>query len=321
MSTEIVLRRTTPPVLHQMQSILFCHWKALLMTFKELLNTPVATIVTATVIGISLSLPAGLYTLLQQAKAFSSPWQDMNHISLFLKKETDLESINKLRTTLQTLPHIEKITHITPQQALQEFRDYSGFGEALDSLQHNPLPHVFIIDPQLTLHNKQQLEQLFSTLKTFPEIDIAQLDIEWLQRLYSLFNIFYQSILLISILFSLTVLLVIGNTIRLNIENKKEEIIVIKLVGGTNRFIRRPFLYRGLWYGVYGGLLAVLLVNGSLWVLQTPVKDFLLTYNSPLQLQFMPVHDTFLLVVMSMLLGLIGAILAVNKHLHNIELE
>ena len=151
------------------------------------------------------------------------------------------------------------------------------------------------------------------------EVAEALLDMEWLQRLNSLMHLSRRLVQIVGGLLVLGVLLILGNTIRLAIENRREEIVVVKLVGGSNAFVRRPFLYTGLWYGVGGGVLAGLLVSLALWFLQQPVADLAKLYGSDFRLRGLGIMGGLNLVVLGGLLGLAGAWLAVTRHLVHIQ--
>jgi len=192
------------------------------------------------------------------------------------------------------------------------------FDDALDKLEQNPLPPVILITP-LDSRTPDELETILEKLKTRPEVELAQLDLKWIKRLNAIIQIIQRSLIVIFALLALAVILVVGNTIRLEIENRRDEIIITKLFGATHAFIRRPFLYDGLWFGLFGGLFACLLITGALWLLGRPVATLIALYNS----EFQPIYPDFMfilvLILLGGLLGYIGAWTAVSQHLHNIE--
>ena len=163
------------------------------------------------------------------------------------------------------------------------------------------------------------IKTLLSQLQALPEVDIAKLDTEWLERLYTLIDMAKRAVIIISLLFSFAVLLIIGNTIRLDIQNRYQEIIVTKLIGATDAFIRRPFLYGGVWYGLFGGILSWLLVELSALALSGPFSRLNLLYQSEFKLITFSFADFLVLIVLSTLLGLAGSWLAVARHLNEIE--
>jgi len=228
------------------------------------------------------------------------------------------EQARQLNKTLHTNPQIAATTFISRQQALQDFRAQSGFGSSLDQLDSNPLPHSILVQPRAAL-DTLQFKTLRAQLAALPQVDIAQLDTEWLERLFTLVEIARRIVIIISLLFSFSVLLIIGNTIRLDIQSRYQEIIVTKLIGATNAFIRRPFLYSGVWYGLFGGILSWLIIELGILALSGPVSTLNLLYQSKFQLITFSFSDFFIIIICSTLLGLAGSWLAVARHLNQIE--
>ena len=196
----------------------------------------------------------------------------------------------------------------------------SGFGDALKALNANPLPSVLIVKPELTATtNEQTTEKLLSKLRQLRQTDKAQLDMQWVRRLYAIMNIIERGVQILGFLLALAVLLVVGNTIRLAIQNRRKEIVVMKLIGGTDAFIRRPFLYTGFWYGLFGGLIAWLLVSFTILSISNPVEKLTTLYQNQFELNNISFTTTLLLLLISIFLGLAGSWLAVGRHLREIE--
>ena len=237
---------------------------------------------------------------------------------MYLKLDLSLDQAGKLSQSLLDNNNIVDTQLIPRDQALSEFKQYSGFGESIDQLNENPLPHTLIVQPIHTL-DTFAFKTLLSQLQALPEVDIAKLDTEWLERLYTLIDMAKRAVIIISLLFSFAVLLIIGNTIRLDIQNRYQEIIVTKLIGATDAFIRRPFLYGGVWYGLFGGILSWLLVELSALALSGPFSRLNLLYQSEFKLITFSFADFLVLIVLSTLLGLAGSWLAVARHLNEIE--
>jgi cell division transport system permease protein len=300
------------------KTYLLRHVQVLIASLGQLSRTPFSSLMTAAVIGIALALPTGLQVLLDNAQQLSGGWQGATQISLFLKNSTTDFQARKLINRLRKVPEIQEVHYISRQQALKEFKTLSGFGDALKALQENPLPAVVVIQPA-TQQQAAGAEQLLEKLKRYPEVDIAQLDMQWVKRLYALMEIVRQGTVILAALLALAVLLVVGNTIRLAIQNRRDEIVVIKLIGGTDAFIRRPFLYSGVWYGLFGGLIAVLLITVALLVISGPVEQLTGLYQSQFELSYLGFVSILNLLVASTLLGLMGSWLAVGRHLREIE--
>ncbi len=297
------------------------HLQAMLSSLGRLTRAPLSTLMTAAVISIALAFPAGLKILLDNAQRLSGSLGNSANISIFLKSGLDDAAYGPLTDKLEHKEGIAALQLITPEDALEEFRNYSGFAGALDALDSNPLPAVIVITPTADYSTPQKAEGLVSDLRQMPEVDIAQLDLEWVRRFQALTEVVARGILLLASLLALAVLLIIGNTIRLEIQNQKDEIEITKLIGGTNAFIRRPFLYTGFWYGLFGGLLAWILISVNLWLLTEPVKKLAGLYHSNFSLTSIDVISLLILIISSAILGLFGSWIAVAKHLHAIEPE
>lgn len=294
------------------------HVQVMLSSLGELWRQPVATSMTLLVIGIALLLPAGLFVILKNVEQVSGEWQHANRISLFLQDEISDKRGEQLAEQLQTWPDIVDVSFQSAQQSLNEFREISGLESLLDTLPENPLPAVIIIEPE-EAQQQEAIEALLKRLDALPEVDLAQLDMQWLQRLRSINETGQRGITILAILLSLSVLLVIGNTIRLAILNRQTEIRVIKLVGGTNTFVRRPFLYTGMWYGFLGGALAWIALLISLLIISGPIDELAALYDSQFTLKWFGGQMLFALPICGLLLGVMGAWLAVSRHLNAIE--
>ncbi|BAP55079.1 cell division protein [Thioploca ingrica] len=285
----------------------------------QIARTPLPSLMTAAVIGIALALPTGLYLLLENVQDISRDWGGAAQISLFLNKSLTEAQVHKLAEQLLQRPDISTVRIILPAEALEEYRALSGFGEALSALKENPLPPVLVVQPATPQTDFQASEAVLDSLSQLKEVEVAQFDMLWLKRLYAMIQIIRRGIGILATLLSLAVLLVIGNTIRLSIYNRREEIEIYKLVGATDAFIRRPFLYIGFWYGLSGGLIAWLLVNLSFWLLQTPVKKLTALYYNQFELVTLDLFSSTVLLLTGALLGLAGAGLAVGYHLKDIQ--
>jgi cell division transport system permease protein len=295
------------------------HAQVIVYCLGRFSRAPLATLMTTAAIGIALALPTGMYVLLKNAQQVAQQWESAAQISLFMKQHVDEARTRKLASHLRELDDIATVTVIPNSQALDEFRKYSGFGDALDALDGNPLPNVLVVQPRTEFASAASISALLETLKNLPDVEIAQLDTEWLQRLFGIMEIVRRAVIILATLLALSVVFIVSNTIRLEIENRRDEIEITKLIGGTNAFIRRPFLYTGLWHGLFGALLAWLLAELSLYLMTEPVARLSVMYDSSFRLDHMGVQDGVLLLGYGMALGLAGSWIAVGKHLKNIE--
>ena len=295
------------------------HLWVLVSSLGVLWRTPLATLMTAAVIGIALALPAGLHVLLQNVQQLSTGWEGTAQMSLFLKSGVPEARIKTLADKLRDWDGVAEVRYISRQQALAEFRELSGFGDALDSLAENPLPAVLVLRPTPAQAEPAAMEQLLERLRRLDAVDQAQLDMEWVRRLNGIIEVGKRGTLLLGVLLAMAILLVVGNTIRLTIFARREEIVITKLIGATNAFIRRPFLYTGFWYGLMGALIAWLLVAGFLGLLSGPVSQLSFLYDSQFRLAGLGLDTSLSLLLSGIVLGLAGSWLAVGRHLQAIE--
>jgi len=298
------------------------HRSTAFISWHRLLAEPLQTLMTSLVIAIALALPASLYVAIENLQQISGGIDTSARISLFLQPSTREAAIQPLREQLLTMPEIASVTYISRQQALDEFRVLSGLGDVLEALDDNPLPPVLLLQPTESLHrNFSTANQLVEALQQLPQVDDVRLDMKWLQRLSGILEIGRRLAAGLGIALGLGVLLVVGNTISLAIENRHDEIVVVKLVGGTNAYVRRPFLYSGCWYGACGGLLAWTMIWVGVKWLSGSAGVLAALYQSNFLLRGLGSSGFFWLIIGGGLLGWLGAWLAVDRHLSNTEPE
>lgn len=310
-------RRTRPGAKQWLRTQARLHAQVLVASLGRLYRAPFSSLMTVAVIAIALALPSGLLVLLDNLQRLNAGWDGTTSISLFLQQTVSDARADRLAEELREWPHIDTVRTLHRDQALAEFRELSGFGEALDALDENPLPSVLIVQPGAA--PGQSIDALVEELGRLPEVEMAQLDLQWVKRFAAMMDIGRRGVLVVGTLLGLAVLLIVGNTIRLDIQNRREEIEVCKLIGGTDAFIRRPFLYGGFWYGLLGALLAWVLVAAGLWLLDEPVRRLAGLYDSGFLLGGPSLDGVGLLLATGVGLGLAGSWLAVGRHLRAIE--
>lgn len=287
-------------------------------SLHRVLENRVSSLMTWLVIGIALALPVGLDVALDNATELSAGWDSPSQISLFLEDGVTSDQAQALAREIEDGDEVAAVLYVSREDALVEFSELSGFADVLASLEDNPLPNLLLVTPEAVLGGSDAAG-LRARLAEKDLVAEAVLDMEWLQRLNSLMELSRRLVMAIGGLLVLGVVLILGNTIRLAIENRRDEIVIVKLVGGSNPFVRRPFLYTGLWYGVGGGLCAALLVSLSLWFLAAPVDELAALYQSEFKLRGLGLMGALNLLVLGGLLGLAGAWLAVSRHLADIQ--
>jgi len=295
------------------------HLRTLIASLGTMTRQPASSLMTIAVIAIALALPAGMFVLLNNASNISVGWDNSAQISVFLKHDVTEKQAKQLMGKLRLYDDVNQVSMINKKQALNEFKKISGFGNAIESLGDNPLPHVLTIQPVVDANRPDKIRHLLKQLNKQKHVELAQLDLQWVKRLFAMLEIAQRAIWVIASLLGIAVLLVVGNTIRLDIQNRREEIEVTKLIGGTDAFIRRPFLYTGLWYGIGGGVLAWLLTSLSIALLDNSVEHLANLYNSGFQLKSLSLAEGVNLIGFSCFLGLFGSWIAVGKHLSEIE--
>jgi cell division transport system permease protein len=315
------LVRSAPRPLNRVEAYFALQVETFRDSFRRLRQTPLASTLTVLVIAIAFTLPMGFHALVKNGQIASTGLEATSQISLFLKPDLSNEAGRKVAERLKKHPQIAEAGLITKEAGLKELQTYSGFGDALNALDFNPLPPVVSIKPRESLTDPAAMDSLLAELGRLPEADFAQFDTEWLRKLHALLAIAERGIVVFSALLGFGVLFIVGNTIRLELQHRREEIVVIKLLGATDRFIRRPFLYAGFWYAFLGGCLAWLLVNLLILLLRGPATQLAELYGSPFRLSFLGLAETELLLGASVVLGISGAWAVVSYHLRRLNPE
>jgi len=301
-------------------SAYFHHHKLMAVdSLQRLMAAPASSLMTWVVLAIALALPMTLYVSLENVKQLSRSWDQTSQISVYLKKGVLPRFAEEMTTDINSWPEVGSAQYISPDQALREFSASTGLSDVIFGLDDNPLPGVISVVPVISNQDENALEALQQKLQSQKHVDSVQLDLMWVKRLYQFMDLGQRLVWALAALLGLAVLLIIGNTIRLAIENRRDEIRVVKLVGGTDAFVRRPFLYTGVWFGLGGGLIAWLLLNIGLFWLSGPVEQLISLYGSDFTLKGLGFSDSLLLIFDGVILGWLGAWLAVSRHISSIE--
>lgn len=272
---------------------------------------------TIAVIAIALALPSGLHVMVNNVRILSGSLESAVDFTVYLDMSVDEESAQVLARDVEARPDVNRAVLIDRAQALADFRAYSGFGEALDALEENPLPHALVVRP--AGGTRGDVEALARDLDEMQQTALVQLDTAWVDRLRSLAELANRAVGIATVLLSLAVVVVIGNTIRLEINNRREEIEVIKLVGGSDGYVRRPFLYLGLCYGLGGGIVAAITTAAGLGLISPPARSLAQLYESGYRLVGLNAAQTVLLLGGGAILGWAGAVIATARHLRDVD--
>ena len=285
------------------------HLYSLVASLGRVLGKPWATALTVGVMAVALALPLGLWLVLGNVQRLSGSVQDSRVISVFLKASTTPARATALADELRGRSNVARVELRTPAQGLEMLRSAGGLGDSIDAAvavgtdaaADNPLPYLLLVTPS----GDESL--LAADLGQLPEADLVQHDATWRSRLDGWLRFGGRVALVLAALLGLGALLVVGNTVRLDIQSRREEIGVLQLLGATDGFIRRPFLYLGAWYGLGAGVVAVGLLAAAGMALRAPLAELAARYGSAFELSgFVPLHVAVVLVAAT-LLGLIGA--------------
>jgi len=288
------------------------HLYSLFSSLGRLAARPWATLLTLLVMAMALALPLLLYLLLANARQLHGDVRDAGAISLFLKPQLDSAKVNALAQRLRARADIAEVAVKTPEQGLEEFRGQSGLADALDVLHENPLPAVLLVRPRA---EGARADALVGEFGREPDVDLVQYDAAWRQRLDAILGAATRAAQVLAALLALAVLLVIGNTVRLDILGRAEEIDVMQLLGASTGFVRRPFLYAGLWYGAFSAALALLVVAIVEWSLAAPLRQLVDSYDHRFGVQGLGVAPASATFLVGALLGWLGAWIATWRHL------
>jgi cell division transport system permease protein len=296
------------------------HAHALFSSLGRIVAAPFNSIMTISVLAIAISFVSGFHILEVNIQQLEGHLEASNQISLFLRDDVSDVHANKLAESIKLNSNVQNVKLITREEAAAEFQTYSGFGSAINELEKNPLPIVLQILPKKSLEDRRELEALQKEFQQSPEVDIAQMDLQWIERLYSIISIVKLFASLLNILLIAAVLLIIGNTVRIELHNRRDEIVIERLVGATNSFIRRPFLYAGFWIGFISGISAWFIVTLLMLIIRQAVEKLSSLYGGSFHMLFLSVTDTLVLIFISSLLGILASWVVLSYQMHSTKL-
>ncbi|MEM7193790.1 MAG: permease-like cell division protein FtsX [Pseudomonadota bacterium] len=309
-----------------MNSYLLRHLQVFLDTLGRMWAAPAATLLTMSILGIALALPLVLLKIADSLQQVAGNWQGKPEISVFLSMDAggDLEDLDQRAISygqnLLNNPAIDDIQYISPQQALEEFKESSGFGSAVDQLSDNPLPPLLVIYPNAD-QSLEDIQKLVQDLEERADVDSANFDHRWLQRLGAIVDLFRFAVLILALVMSVGVVLIVSNTVRMSILDRSDEIEIVNQVGGTEGFIRRPFLYQGFLQGALGGLIGILISSAILFLLSRPVEQLATLYQSQFRIGWLDQNTALIALVAISCLGWLAARLTVDRHLRSLRVS
>lgn len=295
------------------------HAQTLIGSLGRLVSQPFGSLMTMGVIGIAIALPLLGSLLLQNARLATSNLNTAFDLTVYLDKKAGSARTQQLAKQLRLRGDVAQVRIISADEAFAQFRNDSGFGKALDALADNPLPDTLVVTPTLDASTPHGTETLKSAIAAMPDVQAAQLDTEWVKRLHAMLDVLKRVVLLTGALLALGIVLIVSNTVRLDILNRRAEIEVMKLVGASDGFARRPFLYSGIWYGLGGGALALLFAAAAGAALAQPVEQLATLYGSGFRLQGLGFLTAASVLGIAALLAWAGSWFAAQRHIREIE--
>ena len=300
--------------MHAVNNYFSLHLKNAQDAFSELHKKPVASLLTVIVIGIALAMPAALNILVKNGRGVTESFDDIRDFSIYINHGITIQEANNLADNLRLSILIKKVKIISADEALADFKKNSGFEAALITLDSNPLPHTLVVTPKESTSSSQILK-LVDKIRSKPEIDQIRIDSDWVNRLDAILDLLKRSVSIASVLLITAVVIIVGNTIRLDIQNRHNEIEILQLLGASNGFVRRPFLYVGLSYGLLGGLFGVILLALSAAMLTEPLERLTGLYQSSFILKGLDSKSMGTLLLGGVISGWGGAWIAVSRHM------
>lgn len=295
------------------------HTQALSLVAKRMRENLLATLLMFVVMGVTLCLPGTLYIIVDNLNRLAGSMQSDPQISLFLKLDADSEIVREISDKLDAHPSIESHRFASKEIAWQQLQQNIETADVAANLENNPLPDAYFVRPKAL--NTTEMENLQAELQQWDGVELAQLDTSWIKRLNAILQLGKKGILVLVILLGFALIVIIGNTIRLQILTQRAEIEVSKLIGATDSFIRRPFLYAGTLYGMGGGLVAWLLLVAIISLFNLSVAELSALYASGFRLELPSTETSLLLIISAVLLSWLGSYIAVNRSLKQLDLK
>jgi cell division transport system permease protein len=289
------------------EAYLLNHAHSLFSSLGRLSRTPFTSAMTILVLAVAISLAGGFYIMIANIQQLTGNLETSNQMSLFLRDNVSENAGQKLAEQLKTNPLVETVKFINKRQAMEEFKANSGFADALNALDSNPLPSVIQLLPKNTLKSNDDLSRLISEFKQLPQVEFIQVDMQWVEKVQTIMLIASRGVLVVGLLLAFAVTFITGNTIRLELHNRQDEVFISKLVGATHAFIQRPFLYTGFWLGFIAGFLGWIIITVVLLILEGSVEKLSALYGSSFQMLYLSFFEFLLLMTLAPGLSVLGA--------------
>ena len=300
-----------------MKAWLSNHGRVFNHALRRLWRTPLTSLLNLTIIGMTLALPAGGYLILENLRILSGNLAATPEISVFLALDANAASIADIEKRLKQHPAVQEAKFVARDKALDQLKKTEGMGDLIAGLPQNPLPDAFIITAKT--QDPATLERLGNEIKTWPKVAQVQLDSAWIKRLDALLKLGRVTVSILAILLSFALIAVTFGAVRSEVLIRREEIEVSQLIGATDSFIRRPFLYAGALQGLFGALFGLIIIYAGILLLNRPLLELSGLYGTNFQLRFLGVADMFWILSFAALLGWLGAWISVSRALGNLH--
>ena len=294
------------------------HLECAKKSLQRLLASPLSFIITTLMISIAFTIPAAIYVLFNSVDNLASLWGNDRQITLFLNTETSLAKARNLKTDLLKRTDISDVRVINREDALTEFKQETSLGSIVDNLPDNPIPHLIVVEPAENLSGLTFLQHLQTELENIPAVDHVQFDLIWIQRVQAMLDVAFRVLWVITFLLLSAVGLIIANVIRWEVVSRHDEIEIIRLVGGTDAYVRRPFLYSGFWLGFFGAAIAVIVIILSGWIIGQAVNRLSTLVENGFQLEPLSLEGIVVLLLLGGIFGAGGAWFAVSQRLKSL---
>jgi cell division transport system permease protein len=291
------------------------HIDSFKLSFNRAISSPVSFVFTVLMIAIALSIPMSLYVVFSSVQQLTHQWDSDKQITLFLADNVSYAQAQQLATTIASKSEIVNASVINKQVALDEFKQQMGLDSIAENLPQNPLPHLIIANPEATLSGLESLHRLENELISLQQVQQVQFDLLWFQRLQAMLAMINRIQWIVSIVLLLAIGLIIANVIRWEVTSRHAEIEIIKLVGASDAYVRRPFLYSGFWLGIAGSIAALIIVSLCSWLIQQSTTTLSSLFGSDFQLTSLSIDLAGLIVICASLLGVGAAWIAVTHKL------
>ncbi len=295
------------------------HTQAIKLVLSRMQSNKASTLLICLVVAVAMCLPGLFYLGVDNLSKLTNHMQDETEISLFLKLDTSAETISEIDDLLAKNTAIKHYRLVSKEDAWKDLQAKSGTDSAVKQLNKNPLPDAFFIQAKSV--NPEELEILKTELQNIPGVEHALLNSDWTKRLSTLLQLGKKIVFFITILLAIALLMIIGNTVRMQILTQKDEIEVSKLMGATSSFIRIPFLYAGIFYGLFGGLLAILMMTVVIGFFNYSVSQISMLYNSDFRLSLFDSQLFFGMIGLATFIGWLGSYLAVTRSIASIKIN